>query len=226
MSVENLKIYDLVKAVPDEAKKPITGGRLKGFTDINPMWRIKKLTETFGACGVGWYPEILNKEVIEGANGEKCAFVDINLYVKIDNEWSKPIPGTGGSSFIAKEKNGLYTSDECFKMAYTDALSVACKALGVAADVYYAKEQTKYTKTDDEIIQAELPEKVDIKADSTIPREYLLSLKRVLVREKYNLLDIYALYNLKKLSEIRPKDYNELIDSIKLDMQKKMELDE
>ena len=37
---------------------------------------------------------------------------------------------------IAKEKAGLYTSDEAYKMAVTDALSVALKALGVAADIY------------------------------------------------------------------------------------------
>ena len=31
-------------------------------------------------------------------------------------------------------------------MALTDAISVACKALGVAADIYYANDRTKYTK--------------------------------------------------------------------------------
>jgi hypothetical protein len=219
MSVENLKIYDLVKAVPDEAKKPITGGRLSGFTDINPMWRIKKLTEIFGACGVGWYPEILNKEIIEGANGEKCAFVDINLYIKNGDEWSKPIPGTGGSSFIAKEKNGLYTSDECFKMAYTDALSVACKALGVGADVYFKKDITKYTKSKEELIKAKLPQKVDKKAE-LVPREYLLSLKRLLIERNYNMSDVSAMYNLKTFADLKPNDYNELIDSIELEMLK------
>ena len=35
-----------------------------------------------------------------------------------------------------QEKAGLHVSDECFKMATTDALSVALKMLGVAADIY------------------------------------------------------------------------------------------
>ena len=35
------------------------------------------------------------------------------------------------------ESKGAYVSDECYKMALTDALSVAMKALGVAADVYF-----------------------------------------------------------------------------------------
>jgi hypothetical protein len=51
--MNNLEIYEKVRAVPQEAQKPISGGRLSGKTDINPMWRIKVLTETFGVCGFG-----------------------------------------------------------------------------------------------------------------------------------------------------------------------------
>lgn len=141
---ENLKIYNQLRNVPDEAQKKITGGRLNGMTDIKPMWRIEKLTEVFGMCGFGWKAPIKNKEIIEGANGEKIAIVDIDLYVKVNGEWSEPIEGTGGSSFIANETKGLYTSDECFKMAYTDALSVACKSLGMGANVYWG--DSKYNK--------------------------------------------------------------------------------
>ena len=151
--MENLKIYKMLEIVPKEAQKVITGGRLSGMTDIKPMWRIEKLTETFGPVGLGWYTETTKKEIIEGANGEKIAVVDILLYVNYkepyqleEDLWSKPIEGSGGSSFIAKEKNGLYTSDECFKMAYTDALSVACKSLGMGANVYWGDSKYNTTK--------------------------------------------------------------------------------
>lgn len=142
---DNMSIYDAVKAVPDAAKRPISAGRLKGKTDINPMWRIKVLTEQFGVCGFGWKYEILSERLETGANNEISAFVTIHLYVKMGDEWSAPIPGVGGSAFVAKERNGLYTSDECFKMALTDAISVACKALGVGADVYWNADTSKYT---------------------------------------------------------------------------------
>lgn len=156
--MENKKIYEQVRSVPKEAQKKITGGRLNGMTDIKPMWRIEKLTEVFGPCGFGWKAPIKNKEIIEGANGEKIAIVDIDLYVKVDNEWSEPIEGTGGSSFIAKEKNGYYTSDECFKMAYTDAISVACKSLGFGADIYWgdSKYSTKEITTKEEALKYEI----------------------------------------------------------------------
>jgi len=108
------------------------------------MWRIKKLTETFGICGFGW-KYLITKQWIElGGKDEKAAFVNIDLFVKIDEKWSEAIPGTGGSSFIASEKNGLYTSDECFKMALTDAISVACKSLGMGAEIYFQKDRSKY----------------------------------------------------------------------------------
>ena len=142
--MDNLKIYNVVANVPENAKKTITAGRIKGMTDINPMWRIKTLTEQFGVCGYGWKYIITDKQIIEGADGVVCAFVDIDLFVKIDGEWSEAIQGTGGSQFVSVERNGKYTNDECFKMALTDALSVACKSLGIGANVYWAGGGSKY----------------------------------------------------------------------------------
>lgn len=142
--MNNLELYEKVRSVPQEAQKTIAAGRLKGMTDINPMWRIKTLTEQFGVCGFGWKIDIVSKWIEDGANEEKTANVHIKLYVKMNGEWSEGIDGIGGSSLVTKEKNGLYTDDECYKKAYTDAISVACKALGIGADVYWDKDATKY----------------------------------------------------------------------------------
>ena len=155
---ENLSIYNRVRQVPEEAKKQFNTGRFSG-TDVNPMFRIKTLTEQFGPSGFGWYTEVLEKRTETNVDGSIAAFVDINLYVKVDGEWSKPIFGTGGSKLVSVEKKynrttgeceeSLYLSDEAYKMAYTDAISVACKALGMAADVYYEKDKSKYTAADE-----------------------------------------------------------------------------
>lgn len=145
----NMDIYEKVREVPQTAQKTIQGGRLKGFTDINPMWRIKALTEQFGPCGVGWYLEIKQQWLESSANGEVTANVIIELYIKTEGEWSKPIVGIGGSKFVSNEKNGPTVSDECFKMALTDAISVACKSLGFGADIYWSEGRTKYD-TDDQ----------------------------------------------------------------------------
>lgn len=143
--MDNLCIYNAVREVPKEAQKEIKGGRLKGMTDINPMWRIKALTEQFGPCGVGWYYEITDKWIETSmAKDEITANVMINLYIDYEGVWSKPIVGVGGSMLVASETKGLYVNDECYKMALTDAISVACKSLGMGADIYWDKDTTKY----------------------------------------------------------------------------------
>ena len=146
---DKMEIYNRVRQVPKEAQKPISAGQLKGMTDINPMWRIKKLTEEFGPCGIGWWTKVTDRWT-ETVGDETCAFVDLELYIKVGDEWSKPITGSGGSKLATKERSGVYVSDECYKMAETDALSVACKKLGIGADVYFSADRTKYSQPVDD----------------------------------------------------------------------------
>ena len=200
--MENMELYNKFKKCPDTALKQITAGRLKGKSDINPMWRIKTLTEAFGAVGIGWYYDITKQWIEPGANGEGAAFVNIDLFVKVEGEWSKPIKGTGGAMFIANESKGAYTDDEAYKKALTDAISVSCKALGVAADVYWDKDSTKYPTTPQPAPQAVLaPEKVAeiddlIKATNT-DRKKLLEYYHAQRLE--DMSDAYAEHCLKQL---------------------------
>lgn len=174
--MNNLEIYEKYRIVPAEAKKEIKGGRMNGKTDINPMWRIKALTEQFGPCGIGWYYKTIRKW-LEQCGDEIAAFVDIELFIKVNGEWSMPISGTGGSMFAAKEKAGIYVSDECFKMATTDAISVACKQLGIGADVYWSADKSKYDQ---------------LNTSNTITQEEANTLKN-LVKKKG--LDINKVFN-------------------------------
>ena len=185
--MENLELYNKVREVPQDAKKTISAGRIKGFTDINPMWRIKCLTEQFGPCGIGWYYKTVEKWT-ETVGDETCAFVMIELYVLYDGKWSQPISGTGGSSLATKERSGVYVSDECYKMATTDALSVACKNLGIGADVYWKEGKTKYDQTGS--ASNELSN-TDISALRSYMKTNGLDEKKVL--EKYRLTSISQL---------------------------------
>ena len=150
--MENLELYNKVRSCPEEAKKTIQAGKLKGYTDINPMWRIKVLTEHFGICGIGWYYEEVERWTEETANSEIGAYIKIHLYVKINDQWSKPILGIGGNKLCGKGV-GDGQNDEAWKMALTDALSVACKNLGIAADVYFDKDRTKYNIQQKEVAE-------------------------------------------------------------------------
>lgn len=146
--MSNLAIYEKYKTVPPEALQDFNNGKFKG-TDINTMWRIKSLTEAFGMCGVGWYFNIKRTWTETTPNNEQFAFAEIELFIKVDGEWSKPISGNGGNKLTRVTKDGEFsTSDEAYKMAVTDALGVACRNLRFGADVYWANDKTKYTDTE------------------------------------------------------------------------------
>jgi len=139
----NLELWDKVSQPPEESLKKITGGRLgkAGMTDINPMWRYKTMTEQFGICGVGWFYKIDRLWTDEGADGTKIAWAMVTVKVKSQG----PVEGIGGAMMIAKEREGLYTDDEAYKKAVTDALGTAMKMYGVGADIYMGRwDGTKY----------------------------------------------------------------------------------
>ena len=172
----NMKIYEATRHVPPEAKKPIPAGRLKGYTNINPMWRIKTMTEQFGICGIGWRVEITKQWLEPSESGEVSAFCNINLFIKVDGEWSEAIPGTGGAKYVVQEKSGKYVDDEAFKKAETDAISVACKMLGIGADVYWAEDRTKYDTPEE-------PQRIE-RQDDPQRGELLILVKRACPNER------------------------------------------
>lgn len=141
--MSNLDLYNRLKSVPKEYTKTIKAGRLKGMTDIKPQWRIMKVTEEFGICGIGWKVQNLNFDYVNVGDETICN-CNLELCVKVDGEWSEPIPATGGNKAGTMERNGLYVSDEAQKMAYTDALSVAFKMIGLASDIYMGLSDSKY----------------------------------------------------------------------------------
>jgi hypothetical protein len=145
--MDNLHIWNEKRTVPAEYLKTIGGGRLRGMSDISPQWRLQALTEMFGPVGIGWRYETVERWTDAGGDaGEISAHVRINMFVKVAGEWSGAIEGQGGSMLVEREKGGLHMSDECWKMATTDAISVACKQLGLAADVYLGKMESKYSR--------------------------------------------------------------------------------
>ena len=202
--MNNLDIYDKARKVPEDAMKKINGGRISGMTDINPVWRIKMLTELFGPCGIGWY-YITTRKWLETYGDEVAAFVDIELYIFFENKWSKPIQGTGGNMYAKKEKSGIFISDECFKMATTDAISVACKQLGIGADVYWKSDKSKYTDISDPAHEA----------PAITYSERLAPVLAELERTGYSIGSVTKKYKVSSLEEMTNLQINDFLNKIK-----------
>lgn len=206
----NLEIYERYASPPKEALKAFDNGKFKG-TDINTMWRIKCLTEAFGLCGVGWYFTIKRTWVETTTNGEQFAFAEIELFVKVDGEWSMPISGNGGNKLTKITKDGkTSTSDEAFKMAVTDALGVACRNLGFGAKIYWENDRTKYTTPDND--KAAMPVAKPLLTRTATARqiEFL-----ELTYQGDNLTKLLKANNIERLEDLSAEKASELISKIR-----------
>ena len=225
---ENMSLYNAFRNTPDEAKKAINDGKLKGKTDINPMFRIEQLTKQFGPCGIGWkvVPTRIEYLAVPQRDEVMC-FVDINLYYKQDGQWSEPVFGTGGSMLVENFCSaGIKSNDDGYKMAYTDAISVACKLLGMSADVYWKAGESKYSRAepDNPIPASKLaetqktsPAQVTVSEHPMTPKERVESLCNSLRISVKQFGDLYALLQAggkipnKKTAELMPSEWTALI---------------
>lgn len=149
--MNGMEVYDRLAVVPEDARKPIEFGALKGKSDIKPQYRIEAMTKEFGLCGIGWKFEILKTEIINCPDGQVMIFMTIAAQVKDGDEWSAPAVGYGGDFIIKLEKGQLKPNDEAYKMAETDALGNALKYFGVAASVYRGMYDSKHGRRDEQM---------------------------------------------------------------------------
>jgi len=165
----NMRFYSQFMTTPKEAQRPFNNGSFSG-TDINPMFRIQKLTEVFGPVGFGWWTGNVRYEFVESPETKEVSvFCELDLYVKDpeSGEVSQPIYGIGGNTYIKNwAKSGLKASDEAKKMAYTDAVSIACKSLGIGHDIWYSQDRTKYTMYDQSATEKKPEAKAETKAEA------------------------------------------------------------
>lgn len=143
--MSNLDYWNKVKQPPTTALKKIEFGYLKGKSDINPQWRLMAMTQAFGPVGHGWTYRIIRTWSESTPSGAVVCFSEVAVKTKIDGQWGEEFFGIGGSEIVEKNKNGLVHNDEGYKKATTDALGVAFKAVGVAADIYFGNyDGSKY----------------------------------------------------------------------------------
>jgi hypothetical protein len=145
----NLRHWEALGTTDPAHTKPFQkAGGFRG-TAVRPIESVRRMTEHFGPCGIGWGMGKPEFEIVpvEG-NGELLVFCTISLWYMDgpgDERANSLVWGVGGDKVVAKGTSGLRTSDEAYKSAYTDALSNAMKHIGVAADVHMGRfDDSKY----------------------------------------------------------------------------------
>ncbi|HZZ77473.1 MAG TPA: hypothetical protein VFE62_03080 [Gemmataceae bacterium] len=137
--MENLKLWEtVVKTDPAATKQFTKGGGFSG-TAIKPYWLIKRATETFGVCGIGWGWTELENQFIAGIWCSK-----VQLWY-IHNNQRGTIEQWGQTVMEGTNKNGRFVDEEAPKKAVTDAVTKCLSYLGFAGDVHMGMfDDSKY----------------------------------------------------------------------------------
>ncbi len=145
-------IWDALSKTDPKATKGFK--RAGGFsgTAIKPQWVIQRLTEHFGACGVGWGIGEPMFQVVPGHNGEMLVYCTVQCW---HGGRDYVLHGVGGDKIVSYIKaNEQYNrperwenDDEAFKKAFTDAVMNAFKFIGVGNDVHMGRfDDSKYVR--------------------------------------------------------------------------------
>lgn len=149
----------LGKTDPHHTKGFKRSGGFSG-TAVKPMWVYRRLTEQFGAVGMGWGHKKPDFQVVAGADGEVAVYCIVECW---HTDPSNGFFGVGGDKVVGKNKHGLFTDDEAFKKAFTDAVMNAFKSVGVAADVHMGLfDDDKYVAQ----MEREFEPKIELITDS------------------------------------------------------------
>lgn len=141
----NLAIWNSVcETDPRHTKSFSRGGGFSG-TAINHTYQTRRATEAFGPKGIGWGVEILSEDWRNGApliddkhgviGHETVHVLRIKLWYKRGDERGEII-SYGQTTFVGKNKHGIFTDEEAPKKSLTDAESKALASLGFSADIH------------------------------------------------------------------------------------------
>lgn len=148
-SSNNLSVWSSVCNTPRQFLKSIPGSG-KTLTEINPTYRVMKMTEAFGPLGVGWSYRIARdgsgnpiERTERSRANERIEIYKVLIELSICTEgvWH-----VAGEQWGSAELVEIFTRDkgekvvdklnDAHKSAITDALGKLMSHLGVGADVY------------------------------------------------------------------------------------------
>ncbi|HEX5514363.1 MAG TPA: hypothetical protein VFY81_08215 [Gammaproteobacteria bacterium] len=211
--VRNLTLWQTVEKTDPQYTKPFSrGGGFRG-TATNATYLAKKATEVFGPMGIGWGVEILDEAIMEGApldaqgNHEKIHKVRVKLWYKLDGERGEVVQ-FGQTTFVGRNRNGLFTDEEAPKKSLTDAMSKCLSLLGFSADIHLGRfDDNKYVND----LQQEFAEKHEAEQRKQAPKineEQAAELEQLIAETDTDGDKFRRFFKVEDLRELPSDDYD------------------
>ena len=138
----NVKLWDKSYATDRKHTKAFTkSGGFKG-TAISPMYLVRKATEVFGPCGLGW--GFYDADVrVEEVGGTKVWYTQVVMWYIHPETKQRGTVSQWGGTVMTFGKEGQ-PDDEAAKKSSTDGLTKCLSYLGFGADVHL-NDSSKYS---------------------------------------------------------------------------------
>lgn len=143
--MSNMKLWDSVCVTDPAAVKPITGKQYKGNSP-KPYWVIRRATETFGPCGIGWGVEVVS-ERFERFGDEALHVALVRIWYQQDGKRGV-IEQMGQTKAAYISAAGKHIVDEdAPKKSVTDGMVKCLSMLGFAGDIFSGQwDDSKYVQ--------------------------------------------------------------------------------
>jgi hypothetical protein len=143
---DNLELWHAVETTDPKAVKPITGKQYKGNSP-KPHWLVRRATEVFGPCGIGWGFEVKESQYTPTEAG-----VLHSATIRVWYDWQGKrgvVEHVGGTPASGKRQSGqVFYDEDAAKKSVTDGLVKALSMIGFAADIFDGRwDDSKYVET-------------------------------------------------------------------------------
>ncbi len=153
----------LFKTDPAHTKKFQRTGGFSG-TAIKPYWMIKRLTETFGAVGIGWGWDIIEEQRYDAPNGEVLWMAKASIwYVQNGQKFHTPQQWGQTRLYEQRRDKSFFLDEEAPKKSVTDAVTKCASYLGLGGDVHMGLfDDSKYVA---DMAEAKNPTKAEVQKE-------------------------------------------------------------
>lgn len=166
----NMDLWHAVEKTPPSETTEIIGKPYKGNSP-KPHYLVRKATETFGPCGIGWGFNIIEEKLLDGALlapdfRERIHMAHVRVWYVYKDKRGE-VEHVGQTVFCGKRNNGsLFTDEDAPKKSVTDALVKALSMIGFAGDIFAGRyDDSKYVA---ELRQEEAAQKAAAAAPARI----------------------------------------------------------
>ncbi len=142
----NTALWDSVETTPPSKTKAITGKPYKG-TSPQPYYLIRRATEVFGPCGIGWGFTIIDERLEDGWPNVRIHIARVRVWYEWNGKRGE-VEHVGQTVFCGSNKNGPFTDEDAPKKSVTDALVKALSLIGFAGDIFSGRyDDSKYVNS-------------------------------------------------------------------------------